>query len=75
MGTGESGSVLKKLMTDRRVDPGAKYSPVFGRYSFLGRESVGESIKVGDEVKVLRRAEEHTVTGESETRRIHLFVD
>lgn len=75
MGTGESGSVLKKLMTDRRVDRGAKYSPVFGRYSFLGRESVGESIKVGDEVKVLRRAEEHTVTGESETRRFHSFVD
>ncbi|KAJ5447799.1 Patatin-like serine hydrolase [Penicillium cf. griseofulvum] len=29
MGTGESGAVLKKLMKDRRVDSGAKFSPVF----------------------------------------------
>lgn len=65
MGTGESGSVFKKLMKDRRVDRGARYSPVFGRYSFLGREGVGGRIRVGDEVRVSRRAEEYTVTGES----------
>jgi glycine hydroxymethyltransferase len=65
MGTGESGNVLKKLMKDRRVDRGAKFSPVFGRYSFLGREGVGGRIRVGDEVRVSRRAEEYTVTGES----------
>lgn len=34
-GTEESGSVLKKLMHDRRVDKGMKYHPVFGRYAFL----------------------------------------
>lgn len=34
-GTGETGSVLKKLMRDRRVDKGMKYNPVFGRYAFL----------------------------------------
>lgn len=26
---------LKLLMRDRRVDPGMRYSPVFGRYGFL----------------------------------------
>lgn len=35
MGKGEEGSVLKKLMKDRRVDTGARFSPVFGRYAFL----------------------------------------
>lgn len=65
MGTGEGGKVLKKLMNDRRVDRGARFSPVFGRYSFLGREGVGERIRVGDEVVVLSRAEEYSVTGES----------
>ncbi|KAI1386475.1 MOSC domain-containing protein [Hypoxylon trugodes] len=34
-GTNESGSVLKKLMKDRRVDTGNKWSPIFGRYAFL----------------------------------------
>ncbi|CEJ60894.1 hypothetical protein PMG11_09448 [Penicillium brasilianum] len=62
MGTGESGSVLKKLMKDRRVDKGARFSPVFGRYAFLGREGVGEVVKVGDEVRVSRKSEEHTIT-------------
>ncbi|KAK1773176.1 hypothetical protein QBC45DRAFT_428332 [Copromyces sp. CBS 386.78] len=72
---GEMGTVLKKLMKDRRVDPGMKWSPVFGRYAFVG-ESVGEGqgeeqeqeeeerevwISVGDEVQVTRRNEERTV--------------
>ncbi|KAK3386243.1 hypothetical protein B0T20DRAFT_398291 [Sordaria brevicollis] len=40
---GEMGTVLKKLMKDRRVDPGMKWSPVFGRYAFVGgTESFGE---------------------------------
>ena len=60
----EDGNVLKKLMKDRRVDQGARFSPVFGRYSFPGREAVGKRIKVGDEVWVLKRAKKHTVTGE-----------
>lgn len=64
MGTGESGSVLKKLMKDRRVDKGAKYSPVFGRYSFLAPESENVLIRVGDEVAVSKTADERTVYGE-----------
>lgn len=32
---GQRGSVLKKLMRDRRVDSGNKWSPIFGRYAFL----------------------------------------
>ncbi|KAJ5151033.1 uncharacterized protein N7482_010285 [Penicillium canariense] len=68
MGVGESGTVLKKLMKDRRVDKGARFSPVFGRYSFLGRGSVGQRMRVGDEVQVLRRASEYTVTGEVDLR-------
>lgn len=64
MGTGEAGGVFKKLMKDRRVDRGARFSPVFGRYSFLDRGAAGEAIRVGDEVEVLARGEERTVTGE-----------
>ncbi|EEP76030.1 predicted protein [Uncinocarpus reesii 1704] len=48
-GTGEMGSVLKKLMKDRRVDKGTKYSPIFGRYGFLGNGCDGAPIRVGDE--------------------------
>ncbi|KAK2762706.1 hypothetical protein FQN54_000880 [Arachnomyces sp. PD_36] len=60
-GTGESGSVLKKLMRDRRVDMGEKYSPVFGRYGFLGKSSSGNpGIAVGDKVEVTKRNEERT---------------
>ncbi|RYP54879.1 hypothetical protein DL768_000443 [Monosporascus sp. mg162] len=32
---GERGAVLKKLMGDRRVDSGNRWSPIFGRYAFL----------------------------------------
>ncbi|KAK3334267.1 hypothetical protein B0H65DRAFT_504151 [Neurospora tetraspora] len=39
---GEMGTVLKKLMKDRRVDPGMKWSPVFGRYGFVGETAVDE---------------------------------
>lgn len=63
MGTGEAGTVLKKLMKDRRVDRGARFSPVFGRYSFLDRVGWGETIRVGDEVEIVARGEERTVTG------------
>ncbi|KAK0363469.1 hypothetical protein LTR91_020050 [Friedmanniomyces endolithicus] len=59
-GTGEAGSMLKKLATNRRVDPGMKWSPVFGRYSFLHPGSEGNEIKVGDEVVVSRRNDERT---------------
>ncbi|KAK2807029.1 hypothetical protein FQN50_005603 [Emmonsiellopsis sp. PD_5] len=59
-GTGEVGSVLKKLMRDRRVDKGVKYSPIFGRYGFIDKGSVGREIEVGDEAVVSRVNEEHT---------------
>ncbi|KAG8167865.1 hypothetical protein KVR01_003554 [Diaporthe batatas] len=58
-GTGESGKVLKKLMKDRRVDKGNKYSPVFGRYGFLQAERA--EIQVGGDVVVTKRLEERCV--------------
>ncbi|KAL8706579.1 MAG: hypothetical protein Q9201_000392 [Fulgogasparrea decipioides] len=52
-------TVLKKLMRDRRVDAGKKWSPVFGRYGFLnGKE--GAKVEIGDEVVVTKRNEERT---------------
>ncbi|KAJ6103217.1 hypothetical protein N7486_005644 [Penicillium sp. IBT 16267x] len=62
MAEGETGMVLKKLMKDRRVDRGAKFSPVFGRYSFLHWTGHGDIIRVGDEVGVVARSKERTVT-------------
>lgn len=50
--TGEVGKVLANLSRDRRVDPGAKYSPVFGRYGFLEKNAHGKKISVGDKVSV-----------------------
>ncbi|EXJ80159.1 hypothetical protein A1O1_08301 [Capronia coronata CBS 617.96] len=63
VGEGEAGKILKKLQSDRRVDPGAKWSPVFGRYGFLAKLPSGKSaaeIKVGDEVKVSERNKDRT---------------
>lgn len=59
-GRGESGSMLKKLVKDRRVDKGNKYSPIFGRYGFIDKGSEGLHIGVGDEVVVSKRNEERT---------------
>ncbi len=50
--TGEAGKMLAKLSKVRRVDAGAKYSPVFGRYGFLDKDAHGKCITVGDEVAV-----------------------
>jgi uncharacterized protein YcbX len=61
---GEAGMVLKKLMADRRVDKGNKYSPIFGRYAFLEAGGDGPVIKVGDEVEVTKRSEERRTFGE-----------
>lgn len=64
--TGRAGeNVLKTLMKDRRVDKGAKYSPIFGRYGFLKSEAAGQWISIGDEVMVSKRNEERTTFGES----------
>jgi uncharacterized protein YcbX len=64
VGTGESGKILKKLQSNRRVDPGAKYSPIFGRYGFLDKVDGHTTISVGDEVLVTRRNEERSKFGE-----------
>ncbi|KAK8051268.1 hypothetical protein PG993_002653 [Apiospora rasikravindrae] len=76
MAEGESGMVLKKLMRDRRVDAGNKWSPIFGRYAHLLPMPKGDAvttatghrdaqtgavISVGDEVKVTKRNAERTV--------------
>jgi uncharacterized protein YcbX len=58
---GERGAVLKKLMSDRRVDKGVKYSPIFGRYGFLAPGADGLAIRVGDEIWVTGRTEERSV--------------
>lgn len=63
-GTGEAGKMLKKLASDRRVDPGTKWSPIFGRYSFLHPGSEGREVRVGDRVVVSRKNEGHTAFGE-----------
>lgn len=58
---GDEGMVLKKLMVDRRVDLGLKYSPSFGRYGFLGDSKDGDeevSLELGDEVSVTKTFEE-----------------
>lgn len=61
-GVDEAGTVLKKLMRDRRVDKGTKYSPIFGRYAFLNAiETSRKTISVGDEVTISKRNEERTV--------------
>lgn len=63
-GTGEAGKILKKLQSNRRVDPGAKYSPIFGRYSFLRVGCEENVIGVGDEVVVSQMNEERSRFGE-----------
>lgn len=61
--TGEHGVILKKLMSDRRVDAGYKYAPVFGRYAFLkgDQDESHTSLAVGDAVEVSGRSEERSV--------------
>ncbi|SPO05971.1 uncharacterized protein DNG_08660 [Cephalotrichum gorgonifer] len=53
--TGTRGDVLKKMMRDRRVDRGQKWSAVFGRYASL--LSSGGAISLGDEVSVRTTSE------------------
>ena len=65
-GMGEEGSVLKKLMGDRRVDQGVKWSPIFGRYGFLkGGQGASRVVSVGDEALVSRTNGERTTFGKS----------
>ncbi|KAI9678518.1 MAG: hypothetical protein M1822_007461 [Bathelium mastoideum] len=60
---GETGTVLKKLMKDRRVDPGAKWSPIFGRYAYLDPASDAQIIEIGDDVVVTKTNSERTRFG------------
>jgi uncharacterized protein YcbX len=62
-GTAESGKILKKLQADRRVDLGAKYNPIFGRYGFLDTMPVGSRLNVGDEVTIVKRNTERSRFG------------
>ncbi|KAF2495318.1 MOSC domain-containing protein [Lophium mytilinum] len=59
-GTGEAGTILKKLQKDRRVDKGIKYTPVFGRYGFLEPKDEAKRVRIGDEVFVTKRNSEPT---------------
>jgi uncharacterized protein YcbX len=62
--SGELGTLLKKLMKERRVDPGEKWSPIFGRYAFVdgsNNDADGFTVSVGDGVRVTRRNTERTV--------------
>ncbi|GKT47310.1 uncharacterized protein ColSpa_07491 [Colletotrichum spaethianum] len=67
---GQEGKLLNTLMKDRRVDPGHKYAPVFGRYAFLVVDGAGDGageeqprihVRVGDQVTISRRNAERTV--------------
>ncbi|KAH6661540.1 hypothetical protein F5X68DRAFT_195968 [Plectosphaerella plurivora] len=64
-GVSEAGKVLKKLSRDRRVDPGTKWSPIFGKYGFIMPRSGaadGVVMRVGDPVRVTKRNTARTVT-------------
>ncbi|KAH9861582.1 hypothetical protein J1614_011332 [Plenodomus biglobosus] len=56
-----AGDVLKKLQADRRIDIGAKWSPVFGRYSFWDQKRPSQVVRVGDRVNVSKVNEGLTV--------------
>lgn len=58
---GEAGAVLKKLMKDRRVDTGNKWSPIFGRYAFLAAGHDSADVAIGDEVTVTARIAERDI--------------
>jgi uncharacterized protein YcbX len=65
-GEGESGSILKKLMKDRRVDTGYPWNPIFGRYGFLsGIDNKAQYLRitVGDAVEVAKRLQERDTFG------------
>ncbi|KIV84156.1 hypothetical protein PV11_06126 [Exophiala sideris] len=57
----DRGQVWKKLNKDRRIDKGAKYSPVFGRYGFCRDIDHGREICVGQDVFVTKKNATYTV--------------
>lgn len=63
-GTGQDGSMLKMLSKDRRVDKGAKYSPIFGRYAFLKAGGLlNPTISIGNDAKISKFNAERTKFG------------
>ena len=66
-GKAAGGTILKKLQRDRRVDRGAKWSPIFGRYGFLPPDSDAHTIRMGDEVVVSKRNTEQTSFGKCQS--------
>ncbi|KAM0231278.1 hypothetical protein ACHAPO_008661 [Fusarium lateritium] len=58
--TDERGMVWKKLNKDRRVDKGAKYSPVFGRYGFCYGDDANQSLSIGERVDVTKVNKQRT---------------
>ncbi|KAK5954714.1 hypothetical protein OHC33_004438 [Knufia fluminis] len=65
MHEGPEGQLLKSMQGDRRVDPGFKYSPIFGRYGFLSQKNGQRpekpiTIRVGDEVQITKRNDKRT---------------
>lgn len=70
--TDAQGKLLASLQSDRRIDPGYKYSPIFGRYGFLSQKNGLNPaepimISVGDEVEVTRKNERRTHFCKSES--------
>jgi uncharacterized protein YcbX len=61
--TDDRGKVWKKLNKDRRVDKGAKYSPVFGRYGYCCESAVGKTLSVGQTAQVTSINKERTQFG------------
>jgi uncharacterized protein YcbX len=60
---GDEGQVWKKLATDRKVDKGWKYGPVFGKYSYTAKKDWGKEIVEGSEIVLTRRVKERPVFG------------
>lgn len=58
---GEAGEVWKRLASDRKVDKGWKYGPVFGKYSYTGLRDVGRTISVGDTAVLTKRVRERPI--------------
>jgi uncharacterized protein YcbX len=65
----DRGMVWKKLNKDRRVDAGAKYSPVFGRYGYCFGAAAGKMLHVGQGAKVTHVNAKRTTFGELSFRR------
>lgn len=62
--TDDRGMVWKKLNKDRRVDAGAKYSPVFGRYGYCFGSSATKSLYIGQKAAITHINPNRTIFGE-----------